>query len=140
MKCVGFDGRTYNIQASAYRVFNDDTKKRSSYHKRARIILKELFPCDLIFEEVTLPGSKSEFGTLFADFLIPAQRIIVEVHGEQHYTYNQFLHGDRQGFLNSKKRDRIKMDWCELNNITLIELPFGETDEQWRERFKQQDS
>lgn len=135
MKCIGFDNRSYNINVTDYIVYGDDAKSRSQLHVRARAILKRMFPCDMILEEVKLPGSKKNGDRLFADFLLPGQSLMVEVHGEQHYKFNRFFHNSIFDFINSQKRDQDKRDWCELNNIVLVELPFGETDEQWERKI-----
>lgn len=135
MKCIGFDNRSHNINVTDYIVYGDDARAKSQLHLRARAILKVTFPCDMILEEVKLPGSKRNGDRLFADFLLPGQSLMVEVHGEQHYEYNKFFHKNRFDFINSKKRDQDKRDWCELNQIVLVELPFGETDEQWTSRI-----
>jgi len=38
-------------------------------------------------------------------------------------------------FAQHKKRDREKIEWCELNGIEYIELPYSEDLEQWRKRI-----
>ena len=39
--------------------------------------------------------------------------------------------------INTKKdRDREKREWCELNSIEYIELPYNEKENQWVERIK----
>ncbi len=135
MKFLGFDGRYHSVQVSDYIVYDNDTRKKSELHLRARALVKKSFPCETILEEVTLPGSKRNGSVLYADFLIPGCSVMIEVQGEQHSKFIPFFHGNADGFKNSKKRDMDKREWCELNNITLIELPFGETDEQWTTRL-----
>lgn len=134
MKFIGLDNRVYTLSVSEYIVYDNNTRKKSELHLRARKLIAQLYPCTTILEEVPLSGCKSE-RTLLADFLIPSQKILVEVNGEQHYKYIKHFHGSVEGFKTSLKRDAKKREWCELNSITLIELPFGETDEQWSKRF-----
>jgi len=57
----------------------------------------------------------------------------VEVHGQQHYKFNTMYHASAQDFLNQRKNDTDKRDWCETNNITLIELPYDKKVEEWKE-------
>ena len=38
--------------------------------------------------------------------------------------------------FHSKKNDKNKIEWCEKNNIYLIELPFNESEQQWRKRIE----
>lgn len=130
MKVVGFDGRSYNLQ------FNRNINKGSKGHELARTLLKKIFPNDIIYEEVTLRGSKRfNKPDLYADFIIPAHRVLVEVHGDQHYEQNNFFHDGKLDFIEGQKRDKRKIEWCELNNITYIELPCKENEDEWRSRI-----
>ena len=112
-------------------------KNRSSLHKMARSLLKQVYPYDRILEEVTLPGTKtgSRKTLLYADLYIPNRDLIVEVHGEQHFTFNSFFHKDKMAFFKAKARDNDKRAWCKLNQITLIELNYNESVEEWRRKF-----
>ena len=38
-------------------------------------------------------------------------------------------------FLKAQKKDREKVEWCELNNIKLIELPYNESTDEWTKRL-----
>ena len=131
MKFKGFDGQEYPL------TFID--KKRgivSKYHEKARLLLKELYPFDKIYEEIGLPGSRTEKNKqLFVDFFIPSRRIIVEVQGEQHEKFNSFHYSNKLDFYKAKNRDQTKKIWCELNRITLIELKYDDTDN-WRDRIE----
>ena len=136
MKVLGLDGRehSWNLTKSKYRF---GKKKCSKNHKKARFVLKDLFPHDIILEEVTLPGSTTTARKkpLYADFFLPSQNLIIEVHGEQHYTYNNFFYKTKQEFYRAKARDRDKSRWFEINSITLITLSYLETEDEWRERI-----
>ena len=82
---------------------------------------------------MTLPGSKrvGRSSLLNADFFIPELMLIVEVHGKQHYEYCSFFHSDKMDFLKSKKRDADKIEWCNLNNIKIVSLPYNKESE-WK--------
>jgi len=101
-------------------------RKCSEPHAKARDILKELYPTDTICEEVPLPGEK-----LFGDLYLPLRKLMVEVHGEQHYKYVSHFHGSIKGFLDSKARDKRKQEWCDINGIKLVVLPYNEEDK-WK--------
>lgn len=131
MKVIGLDGREYNFPPTGCQAELNELKSRSEPHLRCRKLLKELFPMAIILEEVPLPGSDK----LRLDFLLPSYKMGVEVHGEQHYTFNTFFHGTKIKFLESKARDRKKIAWCHNNNISVVELPHYESIEQWRARF-----
>jgi hypothetical protein len=134
MKAVGLDGKTYPWNITKYTGHSSCSK----LHERARAILKNLFPYDIAYEEVVLPGIKTEITNkaLIADFYIHSLRLMLEVQGEQHYKFVQFFHNNKLEFFRAKKLDQLKKQWCEINNITLIELPFNETDDEWIKRIR----
>lgn len=132
MKVRGFDGREYPWPPKGHAVDFDDKRKRSEFHLKARDLLRSMYPTDRILEEVPLPGSNR----LSADFYLPWRNIVVEVHGRQHYEYVPFFHGNKMAFIEGRQRDLKKIEWCNQNNIGVVELPYNETDEQWRERIQ----
>jgi len=135
MKVTGFDGKEYNWQLAK---FKRKKKKASKPHKRASELIRSMFPLMVVLEEATIPGSetKRRRSKLYCDFFLPELRLMVEVHGRQHYEHTHFFHTDKQSFGRAKARDREKIEWCELNDIDLVELPATETDEEWRERLE----
>ena len=138
MKVVGLNGREYNLNLQKYDVKANDKRKRSKHHVRARKLIKEVYHSYRILEEVKLPGSRdpSKKSTLFLDFFIPNLSLAVEVHGRQHYEFVKFFHKTKAGFLTAKKRDDIKEQWCELNDIELIVLNYEDKVEDWREQIE----
>jgi len=136
MKVLGLDGREYswNLTKSKYRF---GKKKCSKNHKKVRSVLKDLFPHDIILEEVTLPGSTtiSRKKPLYADFFLPSQNLIIEVHGEQHYTYNNFFYKTKQAFYKAKARDRDKEEWCDLNSIDIVVLDHKANEDEWKQQI-----
>ena len=107
---------------------------KSSLHLQARALLVESFPTLQILEEVSIPLRKSE--VLYLDFYLPLIKMCVEVHGEQHYKFIGFYHNNQLSFLKSQKRDREKQEWCEINGIKQIVLPYSETVAEWERRIK----
>ncbi len=140
MKVIGINGKEYVWNLSAYDVFNDDKRKRSKFHMRARNLLKEIFNSYRILEEVKLPGSTElhRKSVLYLDFYIPSIKLAIEVHGQQHYEFCPFFHKSKADFLKGKARDEDKITWCELNDIKLITLKYSESENEWRERIKSQ--
>lgn len=126
-KVIGFDGREhkFNFPKNRYRKFTDD---KSSLHLQARDLIKETWPNRSIYEEVTLPGSKKpgRKSLLYADFFLPELMLVIEVHGKQHYEYCPFFHKDRLHFVACCQRDRDKIEWCRMNDIDIIILPYNE--------------
>ena len=132
MKVLGLDGRQYPFPPSGKMPNDNDSKKRSSLHLRAREILRTTYPTERVLEEVALPGTNG----LTADFYLPSQKMVVECHGEQHYNFIGHFHGNRLNFLKGQRNDLNKEEWCEINSIGFIALPYSETDDEWRQRLK----
>ena len=135
MKTRGLDGQVHNWKLHGYVVRASESRPRSKLHLKARTILKDIFPTVQILEEVAAPITRTE--KLFFDFYINTVKLVVEVHGQQHYKFNTLFHSSAQDFANQRKRDRRKAEWCEYNNITYIELPYNEDEDQWRFRINQ---
>lgn len=138
MKFTGFDGRVHTLSSKSYLVYGDTTKQVSKLHAKTRVFLKELFPNHLILEEVTLPGSKVSgvCSYLRLDFLLPQLDLAVEVHGEQHYKFTDIYHKDINDYRIAVKRDKYKIEWCELNKLTIVELKYNESIDEWRETIR----
>ena len=136
MNVAGLDGKTWKWNPSRSQASVDE-KNRSSLHKKARKLLKDIYHYDRILEEVTLPGTKtgSRKTLLYADLYVPNRDLIVEVHGEQHFKFNSFFHKDKMAFFKAKGRDNDKKAWCDLNHIRLIVLNYNESEDEWRIKF-----
>lgn len=138
MKYKGFDDRLHTINVKEFMVYESTNRNSSSLHCRARTILRKMYPSDILLQEVTLPGSKrgSLSKPLYADLMIPSQNLVVEVHGEQHYKYNPFFFKNKKDFYLAQKRDNDKVEWCEINDLTFVALPYNESDDEWEQRIK----
>jgi hypothetical protein len=134
MNIKGLDGKEYvwnptNCQAKA--------SSRSALHKKAKALLDEVFTHDRVLQEVSLPGTKDQYrkSTLRGDLFIPNRKILVEVHGEQHYKFNKFFYKSKLDFYRAKARDNDKRNWCEINDITLIVFNYDEDIDEWRRKI-----
>ena len=134
MKVEDLNGRQYSWPPTGHEVSLSDKRPRSEPHLRCRALLRAMYPTQPILEEVPLPGIG-----LFCDFYLPFRQVMIECHGEQHYTYTAHFHGSRQGFAKSKRRDQNKIDWCCINNIDMAILPHSETEDEWRTRIEDAD-
>lgn len=125
MKTIDLDGKE-----SYWNLTKGKRKSNaSSYHKEAIKIIQSNWPSINFVEEVPI---KVYHGlTLYIDIYIPLWRKAIEIHGSQHYRYNEFFHLNRLALLKQQKHDKIKVEWCELNEIELIELAYNRIDE-WR--------
>jgi hypothetical protein len=132
MNVINLDGDSVSWGLTGY-VAKGKIHNKSSYHLQARGLLSVLHPTLQILEEVTVPIRKGQ--TAYLDFYLPLLKWCVEVHGEQHYKFIPYYHGNIMGFLKSQKKDKEKKEWCEINNIKYIELPYSENIEQWTNKL-----
>lgn len=121
MQVEDLNGNTSNWQLGG-GVSRGTRNNKSSLHLEARRLIRESFPTVQILEEIPISIRRGE--TLYLDFYIPLMEKCIEVHGKQHYKFSRFYHHTTLGFMKHKKRDREKMEWCEINNIDYIELPY----------------
>ena len=135
MKVRDLNNEIHSWKLSGYVVAANQTRPRSKLHLAARELLTEVFPTVQILEEVLVPITRNERS--YFDFYINTLKLTIEVHGQQHYSFNSLFHSSMQDFVNQKKKDRRKAEWCEYNNITYIELPYNEDVEQWKIRINQ---
>jgi len=136
MKVTDLEGNIHRWKSEGGAVRFNEQRPRSQLHKNARLLLRELYPTLQICEEVPVQLRRSKRASL--DFYINTIKTVVEVHGSQHYKFNSLYHSCAQDFLNQKKRDSDLRDWCGLNNLNYIELPFNEDKDQWRQRLQAQ--
>lgn len=134
VKVRGLDGREHNLDLTGHVLLGGE-QAGSSGHQRCRELLGELFPLDRLLEEVTLPGT----GGLRADFFLPSRMLICEVDGRQHRDFIPHFHKTRLGFIQARKRDQDKKEWCVANNIRLCSLPDDESIAEWTVRIRQTD-
>jgi len=139
MKVVGLNNREYRIPLNKYAPRLDDMRPRSSFHLRVRALLTKMYPGYLVYEEVKLPGSRNPSlkSALFLDFLIPRLDIAIEVHGRQHYQFVAHFHGDKRGWREHLKRDALKAQWCEMNDLNLYVLKYSDSDEEWEQQLNE---
>ena len=131
MKVIGLDGNSYNWKPKS----NNGIK--SKLHKKAKKTLDICYPYDTIYEEVSIPGTKTTArrGTLRADLYIPNRNLIVEVHGEQQFKFNKFHYKDKLSFFRAQARDRDKLEWCSLNEIRFVTFNYNENEDEWRRKI-----
>jgi hypothetical protein len=129
LKVVGLDGRQYTLDLRE-KPDGVDEPPRSGPHLRMRQLLRRVYPLSPVIEEVTLPGT----GGLRADFFLPHQRAVVEVHGVQHTRFVAHFHRTRSVFLRSVWNDRRKVEWCNLNGLRMVVVFDGETADEWYRR------
>jgi hypothetical protein len=126
------DGNNHNWLLTG-NMAKGKVSNKSSLHLKARELISVTYPTMQVLEEIPIQVRKSE--TLYLDFYIPLKKICIEVHGEQHYKFVAFYHHNMLNFLKAKKRDSDKAEWCEINSIKYIALPYDENSDQWQDRI-----
>ena len=61
----------------------------------------------------------------FFDFYVD-DMYFIEFDGEQHFGYRQTGWNDKENFLNNRKRDLIKNQYCFTKEIPIIRIPYSE--------------
>jgi len=107
--------------------------KKSQLHLNARELLVQSFPTLQILEEVPIKPYNDL--TLYLDFYLPLIQTAIEVHGQQHYQYSSLFHTSKWDFIRQVKNDKLKSEWCTVNNIDLIILPYNENIDEWKQRI-----
>ena len=93
--------------------------------KGERIILNLLKKLNIEFESEKFIDINGK--TYYYDFYLPIHNLLIEYDGIQHFESVKFFGGDDQ-FLLTKKSDEIKNKWAEINNITLLRIPYYDND------------
>ena len=55
--------------------------------------------------------------------------MIIEIHGEQHYSKNKLFHKDNETFQKRVLIDNLKMNWAYSNGYKYVILPYDSVDE-----------
>lgn len=65
--------------------------------------------------------------SLYFDFVVfnddNSIKCLIEYNGEQHYYKSEFFGGEER-FVKQKQHDQMKRDFCRINNLKLIEIPY----------------
>lgn len=93
-------------------------ESKSKAQFRIKQFLEPYWKNHIVFEEFPVAGTR-----LTLDFYNANKKIAVEVQGAQHLKYVPYFHGKaRSNFLKQIRRDQRKLDFCNLNDITLVEI------------------
>lgn len=121
MNLLNSDGEEYSIRVAEYTCKKMGGK--SSLHLSAYEVLHELFPYENILQEIPARCGDS---LLFLDLYVPSQKLGVECHGQQHFKFNTHFHKNIFEFHKAVRRDKMKVEWAEVNGIDLIIVRFDE--------------
>lgn len=128
---INLRGQEVKVKKAYKYTIDWDAKSLSKVQARAKKIIQKYWDADIVYEEFPVAGTRLRF-----DFYNASKKIVVEINGAQHNTFNKHFHANsREKFLNQLKRDDQKFRFCELNGIRLIEI--GEKDNIEEEFLKQ---
>ena len=118
MEFQTIDGKLKRVKNLKKRIINWEASSRSKRQKAVKDFLKDYWFNHVTFEEFPVVGTR-----LSLDFYNSNKRVAVEVQGSQHTKYNKFFHGGhKSNYLEQLKRDQIKAEFCEVNDIILVEI------------------
>ena len=112
------NGRAKVVKAAWKYKADWDKPCRSKFQKRVKDLLRELWEHDMVYEEFPVAGTR-----LTIDIYNASRKIAVESQGSAHTSFNKHFHNNsKQNFLHQIKRDFHKVQFCEINNIRLVEI------------------
>lgn len=133
MKFKTLTGSTRKIIGVTKYAIDWDAGSRSKFQKSVKDFLREYWSRHVVFEEFPIAGTR-----MTLDFYNANDKIAIEVQGGQHTKYVPFFHGNyKNNYLMQLKRDHQKHDFCELNDIKLVEI--YEKDKLSKDFFKKLD-
>lgn len=95
-----------------------DEESKSKIQFNTKQFLKKYWQNHVVFEEFPVAGTR-----LSLDFYNATKKISVEVQGAQHRRYVKFFHGGhKMNYMDQLRRDQQKREFCDLNDIKLIEV------------------
>lgn len=95
-----------------------DAGSRSKIQAKVKDFLRYHWEREAVFEEFPVAGTK-----MTLDFYNATRNVAVEVQGQQHRKYTAHFHNkNKVNFLNQLRRDKEKLEFCELNGIKLVEV------------------
>lgn len=133
MKFKTLTGSTRKIIGVQKYNVNWNGCSKSKFQKSVKDFLQDYWNRHVVFEEFPVAGTRMTF-----DFYNANEKIAIEVQGGQHTKYVPFFHGNyKNNYLMQLKRDHQKHDFCELNDIKLVEI--YEKDKLSKDFFKKLD-
>ena len=117
MRLYNINGKLVNKNVTKYRV-DWQGKSASKIQFKVKQFFETYWKYHIVYEEFPVYGTR-----LRVDLINFTKKIAVEVHGNQHFNFNKFFHGNsRAKYLQSMKRDWQKAEWLESNDINLVEI------------------
>lgn len=130
-KLSKFHDSVFNIAFSLidYAQYKEDshepTQKQTRWkmEHKCREILQRIFHVDFPSSRPDFLKSPMTGHNLELDCFNPNLKLALEYNGKQHYTYTPYFHKSKRDFYAQVHRDNWKREKCQMNGITLIEVP-----------------
>ena len=117
MKFKTLTGAQRRVQNMRKYLIDWEQQSKSNFQFRAKKFLKKYWLRHVVFEELPVAGTK-----LSLDFYNANEKIAVEVQGAQHIKFVKFFHGTKANYIDQKRRDAQKREFCVINGIKLVEI------------------
>lgn len=91
--------------------------------KGEKIIRNFLIDNNISFKQFHTFNDCKHINKLIFDFYLQDKNLCIEYNGIQHYKETNFFYSDLK---TNQKRDKIKKEYCEKNNINLIVIKYDE--------------
>jgi len=117
MKFKTLTGAIKRVRSPRKHLIEWNAGSRSKFQKRVKDFLVDYWKNDVVFEEFPVPGTR-----LSIDFYNANKNIAIEVQGDQHIKFVPHFHRRQGNYLHQLRKDRQKEEFCELNNIKLVEI------------------
>lgn len=95
--------------------------KQSKGERYIRNILESM---NVEFDEQKRFKDCKYVGVLSFDFYLIDYNICIEYQGKQHYEFVEYFHKTEEKFQGQLLRDKIKLNYCFVNKIKLIRIPY----------------
>ena len=117
MKFFDAGGRKKTLAKASSYAIDWDGKCRSKFQMAVRDFVRPSWESDVVFEEFRIVGTR-----LSLDIYNASKKVAIEVQGRQHNEFVEFFQKSRANYLDQLKRDEKKLTFCNMNDITLIEI------------------
>ena len=118
MKFITLGGSEKRIPKVRKYIIEWDDPSKSKIQFNTKQFLKSYWANHVVFEEFPVAGTR-----LSLDFYNATKKIAVEVQGAQHRRYVPHFHGGHKlNYIDQLRRDKQKSEYCEINDIKLIEI------------------
>ena len=118
MKFTTLTGGEKRVPKVKKYIIDWEAKSKSKIQFKAKQFLEKYWKHHVVFEEFPVAGT-----LLTIDFYNATKKIAVEVQGGQHRRYVPFFHNNyKNNYIDQLRRDKDKREFCEINDIALIEV------------------